>query len=170
MFTESTPLTAISPVDGRYRRATAPLAEYFSEAARDAIGFEHMLGASARIGDVGGGDLVGAQVETVGGDDAVHFAPRGGPNLDQVVIDSMVLGNDERTPERRVALVESARDRNRAMIATRRSGNSGMGFPANILRRHFFQIWVFEVENQNASVLIPFGVLEYLQKLNLHHY
>jgi adenylosuccinate lyase len=28
-----TPLTAISPVDGRYRRATEPLAEYFSEQA-----------------------------------------------------------------------------------------------------------------------------------------
>jgi len=28
-----TPLEAISPVDGRYRRATAPLADYFSEAA-----------------------------------------------------------------------------------------------------------------------------------------
>jgi adenylosuccinate lyase len=30
---ELTPLTAISPVDGRYRRATEPLAEYFSEQA-----------------------------------------------------------------------------------------------------------------------------------------
>jgi adenylosuccinate lyase len=28
-----TPLTAVSPVDGRYRRATAPLADFFSEAA-----------------------------------------------------------------------------------------------------------------------------------------
>mgnify|MGYP000349684203 CR=1 FL=1 len=28
-----TPLTAISPVDGRYRRATEPLADYFSEGA-----------------------------------------------------------------------------------------------------------------------------------------
>ena len=28
-----TPLTAISPVDGRYRRATEPLAEYYSEQA-----------------------------------------------------------------------------------------------------------------------------------------
>jgi len=28
-----TPLTAISPVDGRYRRSTAVLAEYFSESA-----------------------------------------------------------------------------------------------------------------------------------------
>jgi len=27
------PLTAISPIDGRYRRTTAPLAEYFSEQA-----------------------------------------------------------------------------------------------------------------------------------------
>ena len=33
MNLELTPLTAISPVDGRYRRATKPLAEYFSEQA-----------------------------------------------------------------------------------------------------------------------------------------
>lgn len=33
MSMELTPLTAISPVDGRYRRATEPLADYFSEQA-----------------------------------------------------------------------------------------------------------------------------------------
>jgi len=33
MNLELTPLTAISPVDGRYRRATEPLADYFSEQA-----------------------------------------------------------------------------------------------------------------------------------------
>ena len=31
-MSDSTPLLAISPVDGRYRRHTAPLAPYFSEA------------------------------------------------------------------------------------------------------------------------------------------
>ena len=30
-----TPLTAISPVDGRYRRATEPLADYFNKAFRE---------------------------------------------------------------------------------------------------------------------------------------
>ena len=33
MNLELTPLTAISPVDGRYRRGPAPLADYFSEQA-----------------------------------------------------------------------------------------------------------------------------------------
>ncbi len=50
------------------------------------VGFEHVLAAHARIGDVGSGNLVLAQIEAVGHDNLIDLAPRQRANLNQIGI------------------------------------------------------------------------------------
>jgi len=59
------------------------------------VGFEHVLAARARIGDVGSGNLVLAQIEAVGHDNLIDLAPRQRANLNQIGINFVAFRKDK---------------------------------------------------------------------------